>query len=63
MTVFRARWRIKGDHVHVRIFVGSSNSTLALCGKLVMTRAEFRAFRQATAADTFKILPEESEIT
>jgi hypothetical protein len=61
MKVFRVRWRIKGAHVHVRIFVGSSNSTLALCGTLMMTKAEFRAFRQATAADTFQILPEESE--
>lgn len=62
-VVFRVRWQIRGPHVHIRLFVGGPHftSTLALCGTLMMTRQEFEAFRRATAADTFQILPEESE--
>jgi hypothetical protein len=62
--VFRVRWQIKGVHVHIRIFVGSRGSTLALCGELVMTEDEFIAFRRTVEDQNFKFGAEEkSEIT
>jgi hypothetical protein len=58
--VFRARWQVRGAHVHVRIFMGKRGSTFALCGELVMTEEEFTVFYKAATGATFQFLPEKA---
>ena len=50
--IFRIRYERHGAHMHCTLFAGSAGATFANCGKLVMSLAEFEAFReQATFID------------
>jgi hypothetical protein len=41
MILMRIYYRVKGDHVHLRVFVGADEQHLALSGTLVMRAGEF----------------------
>lgn len=44
--IFRIYHLRKGDHVHMRVFAGERDKTLAKCGDLVMRKEEFTAFKR-----------------
>ena len=41
MLITHVYWTLKGGHVHARVFVGESETTLAHAGNLVMRDEEF----------------------
>lgn len=44
-TTFKFRWHLQGKHVHVDVFAGDVNYTLANIGHLVFDRLEFHIFK------------------
>ena len=51
MTHFRIRYRVSGQHVHVRIFSAPAlNVTFAQNGTLVFSEEEWEAFKQCFTA-------------
>ena len=46
--ILRVYWRLKGEHAHLRVFVGGDDfQNFAMAGNLVMTAAEFIQLTQA----------------
>lgn len=43
----------RGDHVHVRIFAGFTDTTLGLAGTLIFSTWEFSALKSNTATIEF----------
>lgn len=52
--IFRMRFRLLGGHVHIRLFAGRGEGSLAKCGDLVMRPDEFEAFKAAAYFIKFK---------
>jgi hypothetical protein len=53
-VIFRIRYENKGVHIHCTLFAGAAGTTLANCGKLIMSQAEFEAFREQATFIDFK---------
>lgn len=60
MTMFRIRYELRGGHVHMRVFAGTSEAALGKCGDLVMREEEFDNFRER--ADFVEFKPEAEEL-
>jgi len=63
MTMFRLRWKLIGNHVHVRVFAGTADSAgFAMCGELVFRDGEWPSFVQClddTNTAKVVVLPED----
>jgi hypothetical protein len=46
MLLMRIYYRVRGDHVHLRVFVGADPNTLAFAGTLGMRASEFMQLAQ-----------------
>lgn len=42
--IFRLRYKLKGNHVHCRLFVGPRSGAMGKVGDLVFRKEEFEAF-------------------
>jgi len=50
----RVLYEPRGEHTHMRIYIGQTDTTLALAGELVMRNEEFAAWKQYLLRTEFK---------
>jgi hypothetical protein len=48
--ILRIRFVQRGGHIHCRLFMGSREGSLGLCGELVFREEEFEVYRQVVTA-------------
>lgn len=51
--IIRFRYEVRGLHTHMRVFIGTSDVDMAMCGYLVMRNDEFELARSGGLAAEF----------
>lgn len=52
--IIRIYHQQRGDHVHMRLFVGHADASMAKCGDLCMRVTEFEIFRDMSGNMQFR---------
>jgi hypothetical protein len=64
--LFRLRFRVLGDHTHVRVFAGKGSLSLGCCGDLTFRNEEWTVFKDNLArgiGSDIEVVPESNEET